>query len=117
MSNQNLFYLFGRGGGGPEGGLLGKAGGGPRAVGGNGGGAFLFGGGGSSLFGVDAADAVGVLPILFSPLSDAVVEPCLGGKVGLVDEDRGIDGGFMLPILASPPSLGRRLSSFKLIKL
>ena len=117
MSNKNLFYLFGRGGGGPEGGLLGKAGGGPRAVGGNGGGAFLFGGGGSSLFGVDAADAVGVLPILFSPLSEAVVEPCLGGNVGLVDEDGGIEGGFMLPVVVFPPSLGLGLSSFKLIKL
>ena len=92
-----MFYLFGRGGGGPEGGLLGNAGGAPRAVGGNGGGAFLFGGGGNSLFGVDAVDAVGVPPILFSPLSEAVVEPCLGGKVGLVDDEGGIKGGFIFP--------------------
>ena len=86
-------------------------------VGGNGGGAFLFGGGGSSLFGVDAVDAVGVLPILFSPLSELVIEPCRGGKVGLADEAGGIDGGFMLPGFASARSLSWGLSSFKLIKL
>ena len=96
-----MFYLFGRGGGGPEGGLLGNAGGAPRAVGGNGGGAFLFGGGGNSLFGVDAVDAVGVPPILFSPLSEAVVDPCRGGRVGLVEDEGGIEGGFIFPVFES----------------
>ena len=61
----NYFYLLGTGGGGPDGGLLGRAGGGPRVDVGRGGGAPLFGGGGSSRCGVEAADVFGVPPALF----------------------------------------------------
>ena len=89
---------MGTGGGGPDGGLLGKAGGGPLVVGGKGGGAPLLGGGGNSLRGVDAVEvSSGVPAALFSLLE----ELWRGGSDGLDEEDGGIAGGPMFGFMSA----------------